>query len=86
MHYSGAIGHASLTRPSWLRVCRSAGLVVLYVMRKHGWSWRDAHEWVTGRRDINIHRGLERTLNNIAYSLPTFFVGLGAGPEGRRSA
>jgi hypothetical protein len=51
-------------------------------MRKHGWSWRDAHEWVMGRRDINIHRGLERTLNNIAYSLPTFFVGLGAGPEG----
>jgi hypothetical protein len=55
-------------------LCRSAGLVVLYVMRKQGWAWRDALLWVMERRDINIHRGLEKTLTNVAYSLPTFFT------------
>jgi hypothetical protein len=48
--------------------------VVLYVMRKNGWTWNEAYAHVMGRRDININMGLQKTLTNIAYSDPSFFA------------
>jgi len=52
---------------------RSAGLVVLCVMRRLGLSWQEAYEYVLSRRDIGVFPGLKKTLTQIAYSNPDFF-------------
>lgn len=56
-----------------MTMSRSAGLVVLYMMKKRSCGWREAKDYVRERRDINVHMGLQKILTSVAFASPSFF-------------